>query len=163
MKFNILVQIFRWFPASPTSQDWEQTFLRYGTPLVTKIQDTQRHVQNTQRHVQTTNVTFKPPTSRSNHQRHVRTTQRHVERFLNVTSKDFSTSRRKISQRHVERFLNVTSKDFSTSRREISQRHVERFLNVTSRTTTTTKKKRTVDVAFKTLKKVIAVQLSRAQ
>ena len=42
----------------------------YGTPLVTKIRDTQRHVQTTQRHVQAT--------------------QRHVQRFLNVTSKDFS-------------------------------------------------------------------------
>ena len=89
----------------------------YGTPLVTKIQDTQRHVQ-------TTNVTFKQ---------------------LNVTSRDF------------------TYRDFSTSRPEISQHHVERFLNVTSRTKKKHKNNRTVDVTFKTLKKVIAVQLSRAQ
>ena len=44
----------------------------YGTPLVTKIQDTQHHVQNTQCHVQNT--------------------QRHVERFLNVTLRMVSAS-----------------------------------------------------------------------
>ena len=107
---------------------WEETMRAartYGTPLVTKIQDTQRHVQTT--------VTFKPPTSRSNNSTsRQEISQRHVERFLNVMSKDFS--------------IDVTSKDFSTSCPEKK------------------KKYRTVDVAFKTLKKVIAVQqLSRAQ
>ena len=74
----------------------------YGTPWVTKIQDSKRHVQNTNVTFKTLNVTFK--------------TLNVTFKTLNVTSRDFSTSRPEISRRHVQRFINVTSRDLSMSR-----------------------------------------------
>ena len=48
-----LTHTLRTFP-SRAAHGRERNRLRYGTPLVTKIQDSRRHVQNAQCHVQNT-------------------------------------------------------------------------------------------------------------
>ena len=70
--------------------------------------------------------------SRSEHScsnRHIQRTQCHIERFLIVTAKDFSTSRREISKYHTKWILNVTSIEFLRSHQKISHAYVPRGLD----------------------------------